>query len=397
MATADVGNGAAFIAADRVDARLRLWLAPRYITEVFDGADEALAALEAVQGGLVSTGFQTLDWLTVFYEEMAPRRRAMPRLAVVTDGRTGEVALILPLLIQKKRRLTVARFANLGIGGYGGPVLGPARPRQQRAIRRIWHSILRAMPDVDLIRLDRMPAEIGGRSNPLLTRRGITPSAFSGSHVAIPESVDAYLSSIGKKYRKDVERCYRLWQKEGAPRFYRAETAEEAAHVYAVLEEQRTPRRGKPGGNRRLHEPAYRAFCERLAIDGSDAGIAALFALEANGEIVATLFGVVHDDTFTTLHLGTGEAWSHLSPGRLAMIEAMKYFVARGVGKFDLGFGDHPFKHGFGVEERPLYDLIVARDVVAVPRAVYHRLRGRLRTNPLVTSAYRHLKSNFGL
>ena len=48
MATADVGNGVAFVAAQRADARLSLWPAPRYIAEVFDGADEALAALDAV-------------------------------------------------------------------------------------------------------------------------------------------------------------------------------------------------------------------------------------------------------------------------------------------------------------------------------------------------------------
>ena len=48
MATADVGNGVAFVAAQRAGARLSLWPAPRYIAEVFDGADEALAALDAV-------------------------------------------------------------------------------------------------------------------------------------------------------------------------------------------------------------------------------------------------------------------------------------------------------------------------------------------------------------
>jgi CelD/BcsL family acetyltransferase involved in cellulose biosynthesis len=395
MATADVGNGAAFVAADRVDARLSLWPAPRYITEIFDGADEALAALEAVQGGLVSTGFQTLDWLTVFYEELAPLRRAMPRLVVVTESNSGEVALILPLLIQKKRRRTVARFANLGVGGYGGPILGPALPERRRSIRRIWRSVLRAMPDLNLIRLDRMPAEIGGRPNPLLTCWGIVPARRSGNLVTVPESVDTYLHERGKKYRKEVERCYRLWEKEGAPRFYCAETPGEAAHVYAVLEEQLTPRHGTKAGKRILDEPAYRAFGERLAIDGSDAGLAALFALEANGEIVATLFGIVHEDTFTVLNLGTGQTWGHLSPGRLVMIEAMKHFVAKGVRRFDLGLDEHPFKHGFGVERVPLYDLIVARDLAAVPRAMYHRLQGRLRKSARLKSAYRLLQSHF--
>jgi len=395
MATADVGNGVAFVAAQRADARLSLWSAPRYIAEVFDGADEALAALDAVQGGLVSTGFQTLDWLTVFYEEMAAAQRAMPRLVVVTDRGSGEVALILPLLIQKKRRQTVARFANLGVGGYGGPILGPARPEGRRSIRRVWRSALRAMPDVDLIRLQRMPAKIGGRCNPLLSLRGVSNARRSAGLLTIPESVDAYLIGLGKKYRKDVERCFRLWEKQGAPRFYRAETPEAAAHIHTVLEELLSPRHGTMGGKRTFDDAAYRAFSERLAIDGSEAGLASLFALEAGGEIVATLFGIVHEDTFTTLHLGTSEEWSHLSPGRLAMIEAMKYFVARDVRRFDLGLGDHPFKHGFGVEPVPLCDLIVACDLASIPHAMYHRLKRRFPARPRLNAAYRNLRSRF--
>ena len=395
MATADVGNGVAFVAAQRADARLSLWPAPRYIAEVFDGADEALAALDAVQGGLVSTGFQTLDWLTVFYEEMASSQRAMPRLVVVTDRRSGEVALILPLLIQKKRRQTVARFANLGVGGYGSPILGPARTEGRRSIRRVWRSALRAMPDVDLIRLERMPAEIGDWPNPLLTRWGIANARCSASLLTIPESVDAYLNGLGKKYRKEVERCFRLWEKQGTPRFYRAETPEAAAHIHAVLEEQLAPRHGTTGSKRTFDDAAYRAFSERLAIDGSEAGLASLFALEANGEIAATLFGIVHENTFTLLHLGTSEAWSHLSPGRLAMIEAMKYFFARDVRRFDLGLGDHPFKHGFGVEPVPIYDLIVACDLASAPHAIYHRLKGRLPASARLKSVYRNLRSRF--
>lgn len=395
MATADVGNGVAFVAADRADARLTLWPAPRYITEVFDGADDALAALDAVQGGLVSTGFQTLDWLTAFYEEMAAAHRAMPRLVVVTESRSGDVALILPLLIQKQRGQTIARFANLGVAVYGGPILGPACPDRRQSIRRVWRSALRAMPDVDLVRLDRMPAKIGGTPNPLLNCRGVANARCSGNLLSIPESVETYLDGLGKKYRKDVERCRRLWEKQGAPRFYRAETPEDAAHIYAVLEEQLSPRQGTTASKRVFDEPAYRAFCERLAIDGSEAGLASLFALEVGGEIAATLFGIAHEDTFTMLHLGTAEAWSHLSPGRLVTIEAMKYFVARDVRRFELGPGDHPFKHGFGVEAVPLYDLIVARNLAAAPHAMFHRLQGRLRASPTFKSAYGLLKSRF--
>src|SRR6185312_4645511 len=107
MATAGLENGTVLDVAARIESRRSLWRGPRFIAEVFDGADDALAALEAVQGGLVSTGFQTLNWLTVLYEELAPAEHAMPRLVVVTERNTGEVALILPLVIRKERLLKV--------------------------------------------------------------------------------------------------------------------------------------------------------------------------------------------------------------------------------------------------------------------------------------------------
>jgi CelD/BcsL family acetyltransferase involved in cellulose biosynthesis len=397
MATAEVGNGRALNAADRIDPRRSLWRGPRFIAEVFDGADDSLAALEAVQGGLVSTGFQTLDWLTVLYEELAPARRATPRLVVVTERNSGDVALILPLLLTKEGRLLVAHFADLGVSDYGAPILGPALLVKRRSMRRTWHAVRKALADVDLIRLDRMPAEIGGRPNPLIGRPGITPSRLSGNQLVIADTVEAYLRNLGKKYRKEVERCGRLWEKEGAPRFYRATTPDEIAHVYSALDEQQAERHQALGSKYILDEPAYRAFYERLAMDGSEAGLASIFALEAGGKIVATLFGIVHDGAFTLLRISTGgDAWTHLSPGRLVIVEAMKYFVARGVRRFDFGMGDYPFKRGFGTEEVPLHDLVVARGIAAVPRAVYHHMKGRLRRSQRVRAVFERLKPYLG-
>jgi CelD/BcsL family acetyltransferase involved in cellulose biosynthesis len=235
------------------------------------------------------------------------------------------------------------------------------------------------MSDIDLFRLERMPAEIGGRSNPLLTRLCISPARDAGTGLTVTGAVDDYLRGVGKKYRKEVERCHRLWQKERAPRFYRATSADENAHVYLALEEQQAHRHAALHSKNILDEPGYGSFYERLAIDGSNAGLSALFALEANGEIIATLFGIVHGGAFTRLLISIGgEEWGHLSPGRLVVIEAMKYFATRGVRHFDMGVGEHPLGRGFGAKQVPLYDLVVPTDGIAVPRALFHSLKGHL-------------------
>ena len=42
--------------------------------------------------------------------------------------------------------------------------------------------------------------------------------------------------------------------------------------------------------------------------------------------------------------------------------------------------------------EVPLYDLIVARDLAAVPRATFHRFKGRARKNQRLRALYRRIK-----
>ena len=197
-----------------------------------------------------------------------------------------------------------------------------------------------------------------------------------------------------KNFRKEVERCHRLWEKGGAPRFYRATTPEEIARVYSVLEEQQSARHAALGSKYVLDEPAYRAFYERLAMDGSEAELAALFAVEAQGEIIATLFGIVHDGAFTLLRISTaGHAWGHLSPGTARRRRSDEIF--RRARRAPLRHGVSATirsNAGFGVEDVPLYDLIVARDLSALPGALFHRLKGRLRQNKLARAVYQRFR-----
>ena len=379
------------------------WRGPRFTVEVFDGADEALAALEAVQGtvtsqsALTSTAFQSLNWLTVLFEELAPAYRAQPRVVIVSERNTGEVALILPLLVRRKRLLRVAHFADLGVSNYGGPILGPALLKKSRSVRRAWRIVVNSLGNIDLLRLENMPAEVGGLANPLLTRSGISPSRQSGFVVHIPGSVDDYVNSRGRTHRDVLAKAWMQWRKKSSPLFQHAETAEQTAYAYSVLAEQRGEQLASLNRRAQIKEAARNQFFERMAIDGSEAGLAHLFTLDSAGVTIATLFGVEHDGTFTILRMSdAGPAWDQLAPAHLITTEVMRYFVERGVRRFDLGRDDHPFKVGFGADEIPLFDLIIARDIAAVPRATFHRVKGRARKNQRLRSIARAFGRLFG-
>ena len=140
---------------------------------------------------------------------------------------------------------------------------------------------------------------------------------------------------------------------------------------------------GRAGDAYLLDRPEYDAFYRRLVRDGTRSGFAHLFTLDIAGEHVATLLGVAHAGSFTLLRISTaGDAWRHLSPGRLVVLEAMRYFLIRGLRAFDLGIGAYAFKEGLGAEAAPLVDLTLPLTWRACPAALLARAKAKAREHP---------------
>lgn len=349
-----------------------------YIAEVFDGADDALAALEAVEGDVASTGFQSLDWLTVLFEELAPSKRAAPRLVVVSDQSTGEVAIALPLLIER-RRLSVGRFPDLGVCDYGAPILGPASPDDRATARRLWRAVRSALRDLDVVHLQCMPAKIGQRQNPLLLAGRTSSAGCFGHTLAIDGEVDDFLASQGQTFCEDYDRCADLLKKAGETHFHWAQTPEAIARIFSALEDQQAARDADSDAGHAFNRAEYRAFYERLAMDGTASGLCRLFAIEVEGEVVAALLGIVHNDTFTPLRMSSASGkWNDRLLARLMFIEAARRLRAAGVTRFDMGISAYPLDAGCGLAETPLYDFIAAPRLAGQPFAAWLRLRPHL-------------------
>ena len=244
-----------------------------------------------------------------------------------------------------------------------------------------------ALGGVDVVRLSSMPRTLGSRPNPLALVGGVMPARHSANRLTISTTLEEFLRSRGKKYRKEVERCFRLLEKEGKPALRRAETAAEIARAYEALETQQGRRRQAAGGTYVLDRPAFSHFYERVLREGVPEGSAHIFTLEAGGEIVAVLLGLTHNRAFTLLRISNGgERWHHLSPGRLIVVEAMRYFLPRGVATFDMGIGDYAFKRGFGIEPEPLADLVAGLTLRGKAVAAIHRAKTRLWQSPKLKS-----------
>ncbi len=379
MMAAEPVSGRRERAADLASERAER--APVYRAERIE---DAARLLDLVAGPkTTATAFQTAAWLAPLYDVLLPSLGGQALGIAVRDARSGELALVLPLVVVREGHFRIARFADLGVSDYRAPVLGPAAPTDAAGAAALWPAVLSALDGIDLIDLTQMPPDIAGRPNPLAILRLAQRARHSRHVMAVPGTVEDFIRSCGRKYRKEVERSLRVLAKEGAVEFRRAETTDEIGRAFAALEAQQGARRRELGGDYALDRPEYSRFYATLLAQGTRGGFAHIFTLSCRGEMVATLLGVVHDGVFTLLRIANaGERWRHVSPGRLIIVEAMRYFAARGVRAFDVGIGSYPFKERFGADETPLFDLVAPLTWKGVPRSVAARAKARLRQSP---------------
>lgn len=331
-------------------------------TTRYRGAGDVLEQVAALRAsGATTTGFQTEPWLAALFQEVAPHAAGEPNLVVVRRRSSGAPVLALPLVVRTSGAFRSAEFADCGLSDYCAPLLGPDPPKTRDEAATLVEALRAALDDVDVIRLEKMPAVIEGRANPLVLPVGAHPSRFSGNRLTVSTTVKDYIASRGKKYRKEAERSRRRLEDEGTVDFSRAATLEEIDCAYRVLEAWQETRHRELGHDYRLDRAEISAFYRNLLIASRDTQLASLFTLKVDHQPVAAVLGITHDKTFTLLRISdAGGAWSHCSPGRMVVIEAMEHLVAKGITIFDMGIGDYPFKRWIGCETYPLCNHLIA-------------------------------------
>jgi len=165
-----------------------------------------------------STPFQHPQWYDAWYAAFADAEGVEPLIAVVTDKSSGEQAALLPLIRRKQDNVAIVEFADLNLTDYNAPILGSAAPRDAKAARALWRSLLsalRRMPDrADLIRLRKVPADLDGKPNPLALLDAAGPCLLNGNLVTTGEDYDAWRYTLEKTVRKELERSWRVFMRD---------------------------------------------------------------------------------------------------------------------------------------------------------------------------------------
>ena len=334
-----------------------------------------------------STPFQHPQWVAAWYGAFANTRGIVPLIAVITDASTGERTALLPLILREQDGIRIVEFADLDLTDYNAPLLGPAAPRDARSARLMWRDLLAALRKVpggaDLIRLRKLPLDLGGWPNPLALLDAAGPCSLNGNLIVMGEDYDAWRYSLERTARKELERSWRVFTRHPEAGVRLAADADEALTFLATTDVQQGTRMQSLGLNFILNEEGCAAFYRSLVRDGTAGGYAVASALTAGGEIVATLLGIRTGSRYVMIRISNaGGHWSNCSPGRLIIERTMAALHQDGVREFDFSIGNYAYKRRFGVTRTPLVDLSAALSWRGVPYALRDRAARELRRYP---------------
>jgi CelD/BcsL family acetyltransferase involved in cellulose biosynthesis len=320
------------------------------------------------------TPFQHRHWLDAWYGAQQFGAETAPLIAIVR--RQHRVLAILPLIVIRSRGLRIAESA--GGADYNAPILGAAAADGPIDPGLFWNALRDALAeasDCDLVRFRKMPTTIGKFPNPLASLPETVPCALRGHRLLLDDDYEAYRLSRERRYRKELERSWRVFTKHDDARFERITELDRAMDVFATLESQQKERMRELGHDYILDDEASSTFHRDLIRRGIVDGYVVLTALTCGDTIVATLLGLRTDSNYLMLRISNaGEVWANCSPGRLIIERTMMYLHADGVRSFDFSVGTYDYKRRFGVEDVPLRDLTAAiswrgRAVVAAGHA----------------------------
>lgn len=305
------------------------------------------------------TAFQHGYWLGAWYQAFDD---VAPLIAVISDAVTGKDIALVPMISHVRRGIRIVEFADLGVSDNNAPILAPDAALDAaaaHAISRALVAALRALPDgFDLVRLRKMPAEVGGKPNPLVSMGRIGSSSLNGNLVLMGDDYRDYQASIK---RLQMPRSWRVFSRHEGARFEIATDVARAHQLLDVMDVQQQTRMKKLGSRFVLNDAAHARFYREVACQGLAEGYAVVSALVCDEGVIGTSFGIRQGATYYLLRIShAGEPWSVCSPGRLIIERTMAALHAKGVRRFDLSIGNQDYKRRFNAERVPLTDVSVA-------------------------------------
>lgn len=314
---------------------------PTWVVSHGDG--EAFAAYRKIAAEAIVSPSQSSDWVSAWLKASRPD-------AVIAMARiSGQPVMGIALEIVRKGPFRIARFmgGTHACGNFAPIVERFSAADLASAVAALRKAVADARPDVDMLSLERLAADLRGVRNPLLGLPHL-PSPNVALAVSLAGGFDQLLlRASGKRKKKKHRSQTRKFEAAGPHRRFQAATPPEVDRVldaFLAMKEQRFRQKGIDN----VFEPAeVRAFFRMLFTEGLTAPTPPfqLHALEVAG-IIRAVTGSSIDGTRLVCEFGAiaDDELAHASPGEFLFFDNIREACERGFDVYDFSVGDEPYK-----------------------------------------------------
>ena len=347
------------------------------IFSTFDEVEPIWRGLETKSEGYV---FQTFDWVHEWYRHVGRELGIEPHIVVVGDA--DAPTMLLPLGVQRRRGLRILRWLGGDLCDYMGPLVASDAVgfQDRERFRSVWRAILAALPKVDVIQLESMPARVGAQLSPLRH----LPWMRSESRAHFTELVgpweEFYSNKRSARSRSTDRRKTRHLRKLGEVSIECPVAREDLPEVLDALARQKSRAYRELGVEDLLSSGGIRAFLEKMAYAHGPVAPVHVAALRIDGEIAAVHWGLVHDGRFYYMlpAYDDGSAM-RFSPGDVLLRALLEWCIEHQIDTFDFTVGEESYKDHWCDQAMELHEYFAGRSWKGVGPALWARSRLRVR------------------
>lgn len=306
----------------------------------------------------VCTGHQNYAWAEGIVARLMPEG-AEPLIVEVKDAATGEVRMLVPLMLRPALRHRVIEWLSCGVCDYSAPLLADARPWTAQSAQAAWVAVRSVLPPADRFHITGIPQQINGVANPLALLAATRDSLQTTFGLAIDGDPDTVLKRLCKpSFVKEFNKDWRRLERLGEVELVEAGTPAEVERTFGELVRMRLSRFRELGRFDLLTQEKVVDFYRNAAVQGLSDGAVRLFGLRVGEALIAVQYLLVHQDTVHALLIAIDQsAVPNVSPGLAIMGRLMGWARKQGLGYFDLSVGNQSYKANMGATGSVLVEL----------------------------------------
>ncbi|MEO1206378.1 MAG: GNAT family N-acetyltransferase [Pseudomonadota bacterium] len=294
--------------------------------------------------------FQTRDFIETWEKTIGRARGSeLAFIRVGEPGQAGRPLMLLAFEIETKKGVRVLRFVDADVSDYNAPVVFPWTPDWSKAdCLMLWNRILKTLPAVDVLSLEKMPLDVLGAPNPM-TALPTKPWPVSCHRANLHDTWESFAEDRVRQ-SKTHRRYQRGLRRDHDVQYTGSENMDDAqiAATLEVLFEQKARR------FRETRVPGFEPgdgkhdFYSTMALASGTRANVHVSIIKADDSAMATQWGIKFDDRYYYLICGHDvERWAKLSPGRMINEGMLKWCHEQGLKVADFGIGDEVYKFEF--------------------------------------------------